>query len=80
KVVNIKKLPFVIPTDKSLQNRIVLFVDQMLQLKLKELSEQKPQMKTVLQRQIEGLDQQIDQAVYSLYDLTEDEIKIVEEK
>jgi hypothetical protein len=52
----------------------------MLQLKLKESAEQKPSMKTILQRQIEGLDQQIDQAVYSLYGLTDDEIKIVEEK
>ncbi|MDR2755032.1 MAG: Eco57I restriction-modification methylase domain-containing protein, partial [Planctomycetaceae bacterium] len=64
----------------KLHDNIISLVDQMLQLKLKELSEQKPQMKTILQRQIEGLDQQIDQAVYSLYDLTEDEIKIVEGK
>ena len=35
--------------------------------------------KTVLQRQIETTDRQIDQLVYELYGLTDEEIKIVEE-
>jgi hypothetical protein len=35
--------------------------------------------KTVLQRQIDATDRQIDQMVYELYDLTDDEIRIVEE-
>ena len=34
--------------------------------------------KTVLQRQIAASDKQIDQLVYQLYQLTDDEIKIVE--
>jgi hypothetical protein len=37
------------------------------------------QLHSILQRQIEATDNQIDQMVYQLYDLTEDEIKIVEE-
>jgi hypothetical protein len=36
--------------------------------------------KTVIQRQIEATDKQIDQLVYELYALTEEEIKIVEGK
>ncbi|MDR3198395.1 MAG: N-6 DNA methylase [Planctomycetaceae bacterium] len=80
KTINVKRLPFVIPQDKAIQDHLVLLVDTMLQLKLKEHAEQKPQMKTILQRQISGLDQQIDQAVYLLYGLTEEEIKIVEGK
>ena len=36
------------------------------------------QEKTVLQRQIEATDREIDQLVYELYGLTEDEIKIIE--
>jgi hypothetical protein len=36
--------------------------------------------KTVLQRQIDKTDKQIDQLVYELYGLTEEEIKIVEEE
>ena len=37
-----------------------------------------PQSKSVLQRQIDTADQQIDRLVYELYELTEEEIKIVE--
>ena len=35
--------------------------------------------KTLLQRQIDATDRQIDRLVYVLYDLTEEEIKIIEE-
>jgi len=35
--------------------------------------------KTVLERQIEATDRQIDRVVYELYELTEEEIRIVEE-
>ena len=37
-----------------------------------------PQTKNMLKRQIETTDKQIDQLAYKLYDLTEEEIKIVE--
>jgi len=36
-----------------------------------------PQKKTVLQRQIDATDRQIDQLVYELYGLTDAEIQIV---
>ena len=36
-------------------------------------------MKSVLQRQIEATDREIDRLVYELYGLTEEEIAIVEE-
>ena len=39
-----------------------------------------PQEKTALQRQIDVTDKQIDQLVYQLYGLTEEEIKLVEEE
>jgi len=38
-----------------------------------------PQEKTHLQRQITATDRQIDQLVYELYDLTPEEILIVED-
>jgi len=57
---------------------MVSLVDQMLALN-KKLAESKiPQAKDILQRQIESTDKQIDQLVYKLYDLTDEEIKIVE--
>ena len=83
KKVNLVKLPirtinFSDPTDKARHDRMVELVDQMLDLN-KQLAEAKvPQAKTVLQRQIETTDRQIDRLVYALYELTEDEIKIVE--
>jgi len=35
--------------------------------------------KTILQRQIEAADRQIDQLMYELYELTEEEIRVIEE-
>ncbi len=67
------------PTDKTRHDEMVALVQRMLDLH-KQLSAAKvPQTKTVLQRQIEVTDRQIDKLVYELYNLTEAEIKIVEE-
>ena len=45
-----------------------------------EVVAKNPNDKTRLQRDIEATDRQIDQLVYELYGLTEEEIKIVEEE
>ena len=46
----------------------------------KELSQAiVPRDKKLLQKQIETIDNQINQVVYKLYDLTDEEIKIIEE-
>ena len=75
----IRTINFSDPADKARHDRMVELVEQMLDLH-KQLAEAKePQTKTVLQRQIETTDRQIDRLVYELYELTEDEIKIVEE-
>ena len=66
-------------TENARHGQMVELVEQMLQLN-KQLAEAKvPQIKTVLQRQIEATDRRIDQLVYELYGLTKEEIKIVEE-
>ena len=71
-------IDFTNPTDKAKHNQIVNLVNQMLNLQ-KNLTEAKmPQAKDLLKRQIETTDKQIDQLVYKLYDLTDEEIKIVE--
>jgi hypothetical protein len=64
--------------EKALHDKMVSLVEQMLLL-----SAQLPEVKTdleknALQRKIEATDQQIDQLVYELYGLTQEEIKIVE--
>jgi len=85
KKVNLAKLPilmidFTNPTDKAKHNQIVKLVNQMLNLQKKLTEAKMPQTKDLLKRQIETTDKQIDQLVYELYDLTEEEIKIVESK
>ncbi len=83
KPVQLFKLPirtinFTDRTDKVRHDKMVSLVDQMLSLN-KQLSAAKTNHeKTALQRQINATDQQIDQLVYELYGLTEEEIKIVE--
>jgi hypothetical protein len=82
-VGDLRKLPirtidFSDSTDKVRHDRMVELVELMIDLH-KELAKTTiPQTKTVLQRQIETTDRQIDRLVYELYELTEDEIKIVE--
>ena len=57
---------------------MVQLVEQMLVLH-KQLAEVKTgHEQTLIQRQIDATDRQIDKLVYELYGLTEDEIKIVE--
>ena len=51
----------------------------MLDLNKRLAEAREPQTKTVLQRQVETTDRQIDRLVYKLYELTEEEIRIVEE-
>jgi methylase of polypeptide subunit release factors len=65
-------------SDKDKHDKLVGFVDQMLILKKKEQAETVPQTKTIIARQIQALDKQIDKLVYALYGLSEEEIKVVE--
>jgi hypothetical protein len=64
--------------DKVAHDNLVALVDQMLALKKREQAETVPQTKTLIGRQIAAVDGQIDKAVYKLYGLTEEEIKVVE--
>ena len=65
--------------DQSRHERLVALVEQMLELHKKLAAAKIPDEKTKIQRQIAATDNQIDQFVYKLYGLTEEEIKIVEE-
>ncbi len=77
-ILPIQTINFDNPKDKARHDRMVSFVDQMLDLH-KQLSAAKhPQQKTAIQRQINNIDKQIDRLVYQLYGLTDEEIKIIE--
>jgi hypothetical protein len=59
-------------------DRIVELVDEMLALHTKLAAAKPGHARTVLERQIAATDQQIDQLVYQLYGLTDEEIALVE--
>jgi hypothetical protein len=73
----IGKLP--IPeADAKTQSEFVALVDKMLELKQREYAEQNPQAKKTISRQIDGIGGTIDNAVYKLYGLTDNDIEIIE--
>ena len=76
--IPIRIIDFSDPDDKTRHDRIVDLVDSMLSLHKQLAKARTNQEQTLLQRQIEATDKQIDKLVYELYGLTEEEIKIVE--
>jgi type II restriction/modification system DNA methylase subunit YeeA len=64
--------------DKAKHDSLVSLVDDIMELKKKEAAERNQQVKTMIARQIGSVDKAIDTAVYQLYNLTDDEIKVVE--
>ena len=66
------------PDDKSPHDKIVSLVEQMLELHERLAQTRAETDKAMLQRQIDVTDQEIDNLVYELYELTPEEIAIVE--
>jgi hypothetical protein len=63
------------PADRARHARLVALVEQTaagVELHKRLAAEQVPHVKTVLQRQIEATDRQIDALVYELYRFTEE--------
>jgi hypothetical protein len=65
--------------EESQHNHMIDLVEQMLLLHKELKKARTTQDKTVIQRQIDATDRQIDRLVYELYDLTGEEIAMVEE-
>jgi hypothetical protein len=74
----IRTIDFTSPADVARHDQVVTLVERMLELHRKLAAEQVPHARTVLQRQIDATDRQIDALVYELYGLTDAEIAIVE--
>jgi predicted type IV restriction endonuclease len=66
------------PDEKKMHDWMVTLVEQMLALHKQLLETKTGHEQTLLQRQIDATDKQIDKLVYELYGLTEEEIMIVE--
>jgi type I restriction-modification system DNA methylase subunit len=75
----IRTIDFDIPDDVAKHDKMVQLVESMLDLNKRVHTDGiSTQEKKILQKQIAITDKQIDQLVYDLYDLTEEEIKVVE--
>jgi hypothetical protein len=74
----IRTIDFSDPADKARHDRMVALVESMLSLNKQLAAANTGHEKTSLQRQIDATDRQIDQLVYELYGLTNEEIRIVE--
>ncbi|MBU2446901.1 MAG: N-6 DNA methylase [Bacteroidetes bacterium] len=80
-VSDLEKIPIRIIksiNEKSVHDKIVILVKQIIDSREKESAANTPIEKDTFHRQITAIDNQIDKLVYELYGLTEEEIKIVE--
>lgn len=74
----IKNVDYKSKSEKSIHDEIVKFVDEMLELNQQKQKATLPNQIEMLQQRIDHTDKKIDQLVYKLYGLTDEEIKIVE--
>ena len=77
RIAGIKQLPICVAS-KSQYSGMIQLVDQMLTTQKKLHKTNSPIEKNQYQKEINILDNQIDNLVYKLYELTSEEIKIVE--
>ena len=77
--IPIRTIDFSNPADKTRHDKMVALVERMLALNKQRAEVKTDHEKTLIERQIEATDRQIDTLVYVLYGLTEEEIGIVEE-
>ena len=80
---HLAQLPIALPNlanlaDKTRYDHMVNLVDTMLSLRKQLYEARTPHEQTSLQRQIEATDGQIDALVYELYELTKEEIRLVD--
>lgn len=74
----IRTIKFSDHADKSRHDRIVTLVHSILALHRQLIATRSTAQKTVIQRQIDIIDAQIDRQVYDLYGLTAEEVALVE--
>jgi hypothetical protein len=75
----IRTINFSESRDRAHHEKMVTLAERMLDLHEQLAKAKNPDDKTRVDREIESTDREIDQLVYELYGLTEEEIKIVEE-
>ncbi|RLF42289.1 MAG: restriction endonuclease subunit R, partial [Thermoplasmata archaeon] len=76
--IPIRTIDFSNPEDRAKHDKMVGLVERMLELHERLARARTENEKTMLQRQIDATDGQIDKLVYELYELTPEEIEIIE--
>ncbi len=79
KLIPIREIDFSNKKDVYNHNKIVSMVEQMLKIQKKYHNAKTENEIKMFKKQIDILDNQIDQLVYKLYGLTEEEIRVVED-
>ncbi len=76
----IRQIDFAVPAEKKAHDRLVAMVEKMLEVnkKLVPMRGQYSHERDALVKEIEKTDMEIDNLVYDLYGLTEEEVAIVE--
>ena len=74
----IRSIDFADPADRERHDRMVALVEEMLALHRQLAAVLTDHEQTNLRRQIGATDRRIDRLVYDLYNLSEEEIRIVE--
>ena len=75
----IRPIDFDNPDDVEKHDKMVGLVDRILELNRKKVDENNPETLRLIETQIAATDRQIDRLVYDLYDLTPEEIELVEQ-
>jgi predicted type IV restriction endonuclease len=74
----IRTIDFSDPADRARHDKMVKLVESMLKLHEQLAAAKTAHDKTLIQRQIDATDRQLDALVYALYGLTDEEIRMVE--
>jgi vacuolar-type H+-ATPase subunit I/STV1 len=76
---SLSKIP--IKQDKRFEDKIVLLVERIISLKtrLNEIGDKKTDERQRIEEEIKKTDQEIDELVYELYGITEEEKKVIDE-
>ena len=82
-IANLEKLPIKNlnlddKQDKEIYDKLVNLVDSIIDLNKKLSSEKNPNTNEMLNARIQAVDKAIDKIVYSLYNLTDEEIRVIE--
>ncbi len=74
----IRTIDFNNPSEKAIHDKLVSLVDRMLELHKKKSSLPPSAEREKIEREIAVTDEKIDEIVYGLYEITDEERKIIE--